>query len=55
MQSALDNPDTANDSNSRSSLNLRILEFDPVAKRTTGEFIYRLDSLNADKIGDATS
>lgn len=55
IQSALDNPDTANDSNSRNSLNLRILEFDRVAKRTTGEYIYRLDSLNSDKIGDATS
>lgn len=55
IQSALDNPDVANDSNSRSSLNLRILEFDTRTLQTTAEYIYRLESLNADKIGDAVA
>lgn len=55
IQSAIDNPDVANDSNSRNSLNLRILEFDPNTKTTTGEYLYRLESRNSDKIGDAVS
>jgi len=55
IQSAIDNPDVANDSNSRNSLNLRILEFDPTTKTTTAEYLYRIESLNSDKIGDAVS
>ncbi|MFB2833897.1 esterase-like activity of phytase family protein [Floridanema evergladense] len=55
IQSGIDNPDVANDSNSRNSLNLRILEFDPNTKTTTAEYLYRLESLTNDKIGDAVS
>ncbi|MFB2937339.1 esterase-like activity of phytase family protein [Aerosakkonemataceae cyanobacterium BLCC-F154] len=55
IQSAIDNPDVANDRTSRDSLNLRIVEFDPQTKQTTGEYLYRLESLQADKIGDAVS
>ncbi|HEY9301985.1 MAG TPA: esterase-like activity of phytase family protein, partial [Phormidium sp.] len=55
IQSALDNPDVANDRTSRDSLNLRILEFDSQTKQTTAEYLYRLESLQADKIGDAVS
>ncbi|MFW9260733.1 phytase [Nostoc sp. CALU 546] len=56
IQSPIDNPDVANDATSRSSLNLRILEFDIVTKQVTGEYLYRLEGLPAtDKIGDAVS
>ncbi|WP_347339489.1 esterase-like activity of phytase family protein [Planktothrix sp. FACHB-1355] len=55
IQSGIDNPDVANDSNSRNSLNLRILEFDPNTKTTTAEYLYRIESLSSDKIGDAVS
>ncbi|MBD1843497.1 choice-of-anchor I family protein [Cyanobacteria bacterium FACHB-63] len=61
IQSAIDNPDTANDSTSRNSRNLRILEFDISTKSVTGEYLYILDDISAsgnartDKIGDAVS
>jgi hypothetical protein len=55
IQSGIDNPDVANDSNSRNSLNLRILEFDTNTKTTTAEYLYRIESLSSDKIGDAVS
>ncbi|MEA5568200.1 phytase [Anabaena sp. UHCC 0399] len=61
IQSAIDNPDVGNDANSRSSLNLRILEFDIISKQVTGEYLYRLDDISGsgnartDKIGDAVS
>jgi glycerophosphoryl diester phosphodiesterase len=55
IQSGLDNPDVANDSNSRNSLNLRVLEFDTRTLQPTAEYLYRLESLSADKIGDAVS
>ncbi len=61
IQSAIDNPDTAADSSSRSSRNLRILEFDTVSKQVTGEYLYILDDISAsgnaktDKIGDAVA
>ncbi|MEH2084642.1 MAG: phytase [Nostoc sp.] len=56
IQSAIDNPDVANDATSKSSLNLRILEFDIVTKQVTGEYLYRLEGLpGTDKIGDAVS
>ncbi len=56
IQSAIDNPDVANDATSRGSLNLRILEFNIVTKQVTGEYLYRLEGLPAtDKIGDAVS
>ncbi|MEH2246327.1 phytase [Nostoc sp.] len=56
IQSAIDNPDVANDATSKNSLNLRILEFDIVTKQVTGEYLYRLEGLpGTDKIGDAVS
>jgi YVTN family beta-propeller protein len=61
IQSALDNPDSANDATSRNSRNLRILEFDVVSKTVTGEYLYVLDDIGGsgnartDKIGDAVS
>ncbi|MCC5613838.1 phytase [Nostoc sp. CHAB 5836] len=56
IQSAIDNPDVANDATSKASLNLRILEFDIVTKQVTGEYLYLLEGLPAtDKIGDAVS
>ncbi|QKQ73344.1 phytase [Nostoc sp. TCL240-02] len=56
IQSAIDNPDVANDATSKASLNLRILEFDIVSKQVTGEYLYRLEGLpGTDKIGDAVS
>ncbi|MGF1938376.1 MAG: phytase [Nostoc sp. ChiQUE02] len=56
VQSPIDNPDVANDATSKSSLNLRILEFDIVTKKVTGEYLYRLEGLpGTDKIGDAVS
>ncbi|MEH2305133.1 phytase [Nostoc sp.] len=56
IQSPIDSPDVANDATSKASLNLRILEFDIVTKRVTGEYLYRLEGLpGTDKIGDAVS
>ncbi|MEL7038816.1 MAG: choice-of-anchor I family protein, partial [Cyanobacteria bacterium J06592_8] len=64
IQSPIDNPDVSNaeaselgepgDFNSRNSQVLRILEFDPVTKEATGEYIHFLEgSAGVDKIGDA--
>ena len=56
IQSPIDNPDVANDATSKSSLNLRILEFDIVTKQVIGEYLYLLEGLpKTDKIGDAVS
>jgi 3-phytase len=56
IQSPIDNPDVANDATSKTSLNLRILEFDIVTKQVTGEYLYRLEGLpGTDKLGDAVS
>jgi len=61
IQSAIDNPDSAADTTSRNSRNLRILEFDTLLGAVSGEYIYQLDSLSGlgnartDKIGDAVS
>jgi hypothetical protein len=61
IQSAIDNPDTANDATSRNSRNLRVLEFDVATSKVTGEYLYLLDSISGsgnartDKIGDAVS
>ncbi len=56
MQSAIDNPDTTGDTNSRNSGNLRILEFDIKTKQVTGEYLYVLEGLkDTDKIGDAVA
>ncbi len=61
IQSALDNPDTANDATSRASRNLRIVEFDIVSQTVTAEYLYLLRDITGsgdartDKIGDAVS
>jgi predicted extracellular nuclease len=56
IQSAIDNPDNGGDTVSRASNNLRILEFDIVSQKVTGEYLYLLDNVTtADKIGDAVS
>ncbi|MCU0501678.1 MAG: esterase-like activity of phytase family protein, partial [Anaerolineae bacterium] len=61
IQSALDNPDTANDATSRASRNLRIVEFDTTSQTVTAEYLYNLRDISGagaartDKIGDAAS
>ncbi|HEY9897188.1 MAG TPA: choice-of-anchor I family protein, partial [Candidatus Sericytochromatia bacterium] len=61
IQSAIDNPDLANDSTSRNSRNLRVVELDITTNTVTGEYLYLLDSLagsgsaRTDKLGDAVS
>ena len=53
VQSPLDNPDVANDANSKASRNIRIARFDPVTNSVTAEYIYVLEGGASDKIGDA--
>jgi len=53
MQSPLDNPDVANDANSKSSRNNRIAKFDPTTNSVVAEYIYVLEGGASDKIGDA--
>jgi hypothetical protein len=53
VQSPLDNPDVANDANSKSSRNIRIAKFDPTTNSVTAEYIYVLEGGASDKIGDA--
>lgn len=56
IQSPIDNPDVINDSTSRNSRNLRILEFNIDTKQVTGEYLYILEGLpGTDKIGDAVA
>ncbi|XHX78745.1 MAG: choice-of-anchor I family protein [Stenomitos frigidus ULC029] len=61
IQSAIDNPDLANDNTSRNSRNLRVVELDITTNTVTGEYLYLLDSLagsgsaRTDKLGDAVS
>jgi hypothetical protein len=61
MQSPIDSPDDANDTASKASRTVRILEFDTVSKTVTGEYLYLLDSITGsgnaktDKIGDAVA
>lgn len=55
VQSPLDVPDVANDSNSKSSMVTRILEFDPVTETTTAEYAYIIEGNGSDKIGDAVA
>lgn len=52
IQSALDNPDVANDANAGEGKNARILEFDLTTKTVTGEYVYVMDHKKT-KIGDA--
>jgi 3-phytase len=59
IQTPIDNPDSTGDTTSRNSRNLRILEFDIVSEKVTGEYLYLLDNITGsgnaktDKIGDA--
>ncbi len=53
VQSPLDNPDVANDANSKASRNIRIAKFDPTTNSVTAEYIYVLEGGASDKIGDA--
>jgi len=63
LQSPLDNPDTADDSNSRAGQWTRIVEFDVATETTTGQYLYPLEVTtgiyaggnNVDKIGDAVA
>ncbi|PSB07895.1 calcium-binding protein [filamentous cyanobacterium CCP2] len=61
IQSAIDNPDSPEDTTSRGSRNLRILEFDIETKAVTGEYLYLLNDISGsgtartDKIGDAVA
>ena len=53
LQSPLDNPDRGNDANGKRSTLVRIIAFDTVNLRTVGQYLYRLDGGEVDKIGDA--
>lgn len=57
IQSPIDNPDVANDANSRASMWCRILAFNTQTMAVVGEYLYPLfESFgSADKIGDAVS
>jgi hypothetical protein len=55
VQSPLDVPDTANDSNSRNSMVTRILEFDVATETTVAQYAYIIDGGGSDKIGDAVA
>ena len=53
VQSPLDNPDVANDANSKASRNVRIAVFDPATEAVIAEYLYVLEGGASDKIGDA--
>jgi len=53
VQSPLDNPDVANDANSKASRNIRIAKFDTTTNTVVAEYIYVLEGGQSDKIGDA--
>ena len=53
VQSPLDNPDVANDANSKASRNIRIAVFDPSTETVLEEYLYVLEGGASDKIGDA--
>lgn len=57
IQSSIDNPDAANDVNSRNSTWCRILAFDTQTMAVVGEYLYPMFEKfgGADKIGDAVS
>lgn len=55
IQSPLDNPDTANDANSKASTTARIVAFDTATGATVGQYLYPLDGGALDKIGDAVA
>ncbi len=53
VQSPLDNPDVANDANSKTSRNTRIAKFNTATNTVVAEYIYVLEGGQSDKIGDA--
>jgi len=53
VQSPLDNPDVANDANSKASRNIRIARFDTTTNTVVAEYVYVLQGGASDKIGDA--
>lgn len=55
LQSPLDNPDVADDANSKASRNVRIVAFDLATRRVAGEYLYVLEGGSSDKIGDAVA
>ena len=55
VQSPLDNPDVANDANSKASRNIRIAKFDTTTNAVVAEYVYVLEGGTSDKIGDACS
>ena len=53
VQSAIDNPDGGKDNNSKAATLVRILAFDTAAGEAVGEYFYRVDGGEVDKIADA--
>lgn len=53
VQSPLDNPDVANDANSKASRLVRIAKFSPVTRSVVAEYAYVLEGGASDKLGDA--
>jgi len=53
VQSPLDNPDVANDANSKASRNVRIAKFDTATGTVVAEHVYVLEGGASDKLGDA--
>lgn len=53
MQSPLDNPTSPHEANGKASTLVRIIAFDTVAEETVGEYLYRLEGGEVDKLGDA--
>lgn len=54
VQSPVDNPDVANDANSKASRVLRIVEFDTTTFATTAQYAY-VHEAGSDKIGDVAA
>jgi len=52
-QSPLDNPDRVHDESSKASRWSRILAFDTQTKKPVGEYLYRLDNTDVNKLSDA--
>ncbi|MEZ4868570.1 MAG: choice-of-anchor I family protein [Caldilineaceae bacterium] len=55
IQSPIDDPDTARDTNSRNGKSIRILAFDTATSETVGEYLYMIEGGAVDKIGDAVA
>jgi hypothetical protein len=55
MQSPIDNPDRADDTNAKRSRLVRIIAFNTVTEQTVGHYLYVVDGDNVDKIGDAVA